>query len=106
MQTKSKISIDDAYRQFETTNKGLNSNEVKERIQKYGPNEIAEKKQSAIIKFLRYFWGPIPWMIEAAVILSAVVADWTDFGIILYLTPGVHDCHAQPGRSPSPRRAP
>ncbi|MEZ5148005.1 MAG: plasma-membrane proton-efflux P-type ATPase [Bacteroidales bacterium] len=85
MQTKSKISIDDAYRQFETTNKGLNSNEVKERIQKYGPNEIAEKKQSAIIKFLRYFWGPIPWMIEAAVILSAVVADWTDFGIILLL---------------------
>ena len=25
-----------------------------------------------ILKFLSYFWGPIPWMIEAAVILSAL----------------------------------
>ena len=51
----------------------------------YGPNEIAEKKTNEILKFLSYFWGPIPWMIEAAVILSAAARHWPDFGIILLL---------------------
>ena len=35
------------------------------------------------LKSLSYFWGPIPWTIEAAVILSAVARHWPDFGIIL-----------------------
>jgi H+-transporting ATPase len=35
--------------------------------------------------FLGYFWGPIPWMIEVAVILSAVVGHWPDFFIIAVL---------------------
>ena len=38
-----------------------------------------------MLKFLSYFWGPIPWMIEVAVILSAVARHWPDFGIILLL---------------------
>jgi H+-transporting ATPase len=37
------------------------------------------------LKFLSYFWGPIPWMIEVAVILSAAVQHWLDFFIILLL---------------------
>ena len=49
------------------------------------PNEIEEKKTNELLKFLSYFWGPIPWMIEAAVILSAVARHWPDFGIILVL---------------------
>jgi len=52
---------------------------------RYGPNEIEEKKANPFLKFLSYFWGPIPWMIEAAVILSAVDRHWPDFAIILLL---------------------
>ncbi|MEE3718897.1 hypothetical protein V2H45_19315 [Tumidithrix elongata RA019] len=40
------------------------------------------------MQFLSHFWGPIAWMIEAAAILSAVVGDWVDFGIILLLLIG------------------
>ena len=36
-------------------------------------NELPEKKANPVLKFLTYFWGPIPWMIEAAAILSAIV---------------------------------
>lgn len=64
---------------------GLTQAEAQKRLTQYGPNEIAEKKTSAILKFLSYFWGPIPWMIEAAVILSAAARHWPDFGIILVL---------------------
>ncbi len=64
---------------------GLSQAEAQKRLTQYGPNEIEEKKTNPFLKFLTYFWGPIPWMIEAAVILSAVVGHWLDFFIILLL---------------------
>ncbi len=64
---------------------GLHQAEAQKRLTQYGPNEIEEKKTNPFLKFLTYFWGPIPWMIEAAVILSAVARHWPDFGIILLL---------------------
>jgi H+-transporting ATPase len=64
---------------------GLTQAEAQKRLTQYGPNEIEEKKTNPFLKFLTYFWGPIPWMIEAAVILSAVARHWPDFGIILLL---------------------
>ena len=64
---------------------GLSQAEAAKRLAQYGPNAIAEKKSNPVLKFLTYFWGPIPWMIEAAVILSAVVRHWLDFGVIFLL---------------------
>jgi len=64
---------------------GLTQAEATKRLTQYGPNEIEEKKTNLILKFLSYFWGPIPWMIEIAVILSGVVRHWPDFSIILVL---------------------
>ena len=58
---------------------GLSQAEAQKRLTQYGPNEIEEKKTNPFLKFLTYFWGPIPWMIEAAVILSA----WSGTGRIL-----------------------
>lgn len=64
---------------------GLSSAEAQERLGKYGYNELPEKKTNTLLKFLSYFWGPIPWMIEVAALLSGVVRHWEDFGIILVL---------------------
>ncbi|WP_131116464.1 plasma-membrane proton-efflux P-type ATPase [Lichenihabitans psoromatis] len=64
---------------------GLTQSEADKRLTQYGPNEIAEKTVNPLLKFLSYFWGPIPWMIEIAVVLSAVVRHWPDFFIILLL---------------------
>ncbi|MEO7622556.1 MAG: plasma-membrane proton-efflux P-type ATPase [Gallionella sp.] len=64
---------------------GLTQAEAAKRLTQYGPNEITEKKTNLFLKFLSYFWGPIPWMIEVAVILSGVVGHWPDFFIILLL---------------------
>jgi H+-transporting ATPase len=64
---------------------GLSQAEATKRLTQYGPNAIAEKESNEFLKFLSYFWGPIPWMIEAAVILSAAVRHWLDFGVILLL---------------------
>ncbi len=64
---------------------GLSQAEAQKRLTQYGPNAIVEKETNPFLKFLTYFWGPIPWMIEGAVILSGVVQHWSDFFIILLL---------------------
>ncbi len=64
---------------------GLSQAEAQKRLAQDGPNSIPEKTENPYLKFLTYFWGPIPWMIEAAVILSGVVRHWPDFFIILLL---------------------
>lgn len=64
---------------------GLTQVEAAKRLIQYGPNEIVEKHVNALRKLLGYFRGPIPWMIEVAVVLSAVLGHWPDFFIILVL---------------------
>ena len=66
-------------------NSGLTGQEAAERLKQYGPNALPEKKVNPVLKFLSYFWGPIPWMIEIAAVLSAVVHHWDDFVIIAVL---------------------
>jgi H+-transporting ATPase len=72
-------------KKLDSSPKGLSQAEAQKRLAQYGPNQIAEKKTNLFLKFLSYFWGPIPWMIEGAVILSGVVRHWLDFFIILFL---------------------
>jgi H+-transporting ATPase len=62
--------------------RGLDESEVPTRRAQYGPNEIHEKEEPTWHRIFRRFWGPIPWMIEIAAILSALVRRWEDFAII------------------------
>jgi len=79
------LPLEEVEKKLGSSPKGLSQAEAAKRLTQYGPNEIEEKKTNLLLKFLSYFWGPIPWMIEAAVILSAVARHWPDFGIILVL---------------------
>jgi H+-transporting ATPase len=78
------MSVEEALKDLNTSLKtGLTEEEAKRRLEKYGPNEIPEKKKNPVLKFLSYFWGPIPIMIEIAAALSIIVHHWEDFWIIL-----------------------
>jgi H+-transporting ATPase len=79
------LPLPELEKQLESSPDGLSQAEAQKRLTQYGPNEIEEKKTNPFLKFLTYFWGPIPWMIEGAVILSGVVRHWADFFIILLL---------------------
>lgn len=78
-----KLLVDQALKELKSdSTKGLSAAEVEARRNKYGYNEITSKETSVLFKLLKNFWGPIPWMIEIAVILSAVNRDWQDMIII------------------------
>ncbi len=79
------LSVEDLFEKLAASSKGLPASEASKRLKEYGYNEITEKKISPFLKFLTYFWGPIPWMIEIAAILSAIVHHWADFGIVLLM---------------------
>jgi H+-transporting ATPase len=79
------LPLSEVEKQLETSPDGLSQGEATKRLAQYGPNEIAEDRTNPLLKFLSYFWGPIPWMIEVAVILSGAVQHWADFFIILVL---------------------
>ncbi len=79
------MNVSDVFKELRTSSDGLSTEEANERLKEYGPNEIPEKRVNPIVKFLSYFWGPIPWMIEIAAVLSAVIRHWADFWIIMTL---------------------
>ncbi len=77
----------DSSKKTDTTDfdRGLSSEEAARRLAQYGPNALEQKQVSILRRLLGYFWGPIPWMIEVAAILSALVQHWADFWIIMAL---------------------
>ncbi len=78
------LPISEVEKKLSSSLDGLTQAEAEKRLAQYGPNEIAEKKTNAILKFLSYFWGPIPWMIEAAVILSAAAGHWSVSAVLIH----------------------
>jgi H+-transporting ATPase len=79
------IGTSELFEKLSSSQDGLSNDEVKRRIGEYGYNELAEKKVNPVLKFLSYFWGPIPLMIAIAAILSAVLRHWPDLGVIFAL---------------------
>ncbi len=79
------LPLEDLENQLNTTLDGLTKDEVQRRLEKYGYNKLEDKRVNPVLKFLSYFWGPIPWMIEVAAVLSALLQHWMDLGVILAL---------------------
>jgi H+-transporting ATPase len=70
---------------LDTRRGGLAQAAASERLSVYGANEVLEEHRSRLLSFLGYFWAPIPWMIEAALMLSLLAGHWADGAIIAVL---------------------
>jgi len=64
---------------------GLDSAEASERLRQYGPNAVPEERPRPVLLLLRKLWGPVPWMLEATLVLQAVLGKWTDAIVIAAL---------------------
>lgn len=79
-----KLNLDETFKKLQVDpQKGLSTQEASKRLQENGLNQLKQKKKSKWLILFAFFWGPIPWMIEIAVILSAALRRWPDFIIIL-----------------------
>ena len=79
------LSVEELYTSLSTSPQGLSGDEAQKRLAQFGSNALEEKRVNPVLKFLSYFWGPIPWMIEIAAVLSALVKHWVDLIIIVIL---------------------
>jgi H+-transporting ATPase len=83
------LSSEEVFAKLGSSAEGLSPEEATRRLEIEGPNGLPEKKESLLQKLLGFFWGPIPWMIEVAALLSLFEAvteggaeHWLDFSII------------------------
>jgi H+-transporting ATPase len=77
------MAPDAVFSELDSTLDGLASDEAQHRLDSHGPNALVEEHMPLWRRLLSYFWGPIPWMIEIAAVLSAVNQDWKSFGVIV-----------------------
>ena len=81
-QAAAPADVDSVLARLETSRQGLSAGEAARRLTETGPNAIPEKHRSVLAELGAFFWGPIPWMIEVALVLSAILRHWADTIIV------------------------
>ena len=61
---------------------GLTSEEARGRLAKFGPNAMPDTNLHPLRMALAKFWAPVPWMLEAAIVLQVALGDDTEAVII------------------------
>jgi H+-transporting ATPase len=64
---------------------GLTSEEARSRLAKFGPNAIPDTALDPVRRALAKFWAPVPWMLEAAIVLEIVLGKYVEAAIIAVL---------------------
>lgn len=68
-----------------TTIDGISAEEADNRVRKFGYNEIVEMKKNSLLEFFRRYWGPMPWLLELAIVLTVILNHYTESAIIFIL---------------------
>ena len=64
---------------------GLTSDEARLRLEKSGPNSMPDTSSHPARRAIEKLWAPIPWMLEAAIVLEVVLGKYVEAGIIAVL---------------------
>ena len=52
---------------------GLTIAEAQDRLRQFGPNRVEEERRHPLLSFFAKFWAPVPWMLEATIVLEVLV---------------------------------
>jgi len=64
---------------------GLTSDEARARLAKSGPNSMPDTSSHPARRAIEKLWAPIPWMLEAAIVLELALGKYVEAGIIAVL---------------------
>jgi H+-transporting ATPase len=62
--------------------KGLTSDEARVRLEKDGPNAMPDTSAHPLRNALAKFWAPVPWLLEASIVLELVLQKYYEAAII------------------------
>lgn len=62
--------------------RGLTGEEARQRLLEFGPNAVKESKPHPLLSLLAKFWAPVPWMLEATVVLELILGRLTEAVIV------------------------
>jgi H+-transporting ATPase len=65
--------------------RGLSSADARHRLEKLGSNAIADVSQHPVRRALGKLWAPVPWMLEAAILLQLFLGDYVEAGVVALL---------------------
>jgi H+-transporting ATPase len=61
---------------------GLTSVEAERRLSKFGPNAVLEESPPRWHAFLAKFWAPVPWMLEAAILVQLGIGAYVEAAVV------------------------
>jgi H+-transporting ATPase len=64
---------------------GLTTIEARRRLDKFGANAMPDTSMHPLRMAIEKFWAPVPWMLEAAIILELVLGKYVEAAIIAAL---------------------
>ncbi len=64
---------------------GLTSEEAAVRLQEFGPNATPDTAVHPLRSALSKFWTPVPWMLEAAIVLEVALGKYVEAAVIAAL---------------------
>jgi H+-transporting ATPase len=65
--------------------KGLTSDEARARLEKDGPNAMPDTSAHPLRNALAKFWAPVPWLLEASIVLELALHKYDEAGVIAVL---------------------
>ncbi|HVV70667.1 MAG TPA: plasma-membrane proton-efflux P-type ATPase, partial [Verrucomicrobiae bacterium] len=65
-----------------TPNRGLTTAEAQARLNQSGPNAVAEERVHPVKNLLKRFWAPIPWLLEATIIIQLFLHEAVEAAVI------------------------
>ena len=64
---------------------GLTSDDARRRLAKFGPNAVPDTSLHPLRRALSQLWAPVPWMLEAAIVLEIVLGKYIEAAVIAVL---------------------
>ena len=72
--------------------RGLTREEASARLRQYGPNSVREAKSHLFLAIAGKFWAPVPWMLEATIVLEVILGKRPEaviIGLLLIFNAGL-----------------
>ncbi len=78
----SRVSSTTAPRITNHNHRGLSTADAQARLKQFGPNAVVEEKAHPLRAFVKRFWAPIPWLLEATIIIQLFLREEVEAAVI------------------------